>query len=183
MVPQLHPRSIACPTDQMSTIAMSDQKAASTVSQEDQSLNRTWETKGNESNSFLQDISTAGLKAYTTDRLQFFRKRSLRNLTGWRITVALGCACTVFALICNITILIWAHTMPKGASNTFVLHNGDCEGIKAITTWSHLGINIIATLVLSGSNYAMQVLMAPTRDDADVAHARDWYVLNNFLGI
>ena len=96
---------------------------------------------------------------------------------------SIDCTFAVLALICNVAILIWAHTMPKSISNTFVLYNGDCEGIKVITTWSHLGINIISTLILSGSNYAVQVLMAPTRDNADTAHTKGWYVLGNVLVI
>lgn len=39
-------------------------------------------------------------------------------------------------------------------------------------TWLHLAINILSGLLLGASNYCMQVLSAPTRDDVDAAHKK-----------
>lgn len=47
--------------------------------------------------------------------------------------------------------------------------------VNAWTTWLHLLINSLSSLLLSASNYTMQCLSSPTRGEVDRAHARgDW---------
>ena len=41
---------------------------------------------------------------------------------------------------------------------------------KRLDLWLHLGINLLSTLLLGASNYTMQCLSAPTRDEIDKAH-------------
>ena len=55
------------------------------------------------------------------------------------------------------------------------LYSGSCDKSKTIGLWLHLGINALSTLLLSGSNYTQQCLVAPTRSEIDAAHAkREW---------
>lgn len=49
---------------------------------------------------------------------------------------------------------------------------GSCNRANAITTWLHILINGLSSLLLSASNYTMQTLAAPTRSEVDRAHAR-----------
>lgn len=41
---------------------------------------------------------------------------------------------------------------------------------KKLDLWLHLGINLLSTLLLGASNYTMQCLSAPTRDEINKAH-------------
>lgn len=49
---------------------------------------------------------------------------------------------------------------------------GDEAIISQWNTALHVLINALSTMLLAGSNYTMQVLSSPTRQDVDVAHAR-----------
>ncbi|KAF0320340.1 hypothetical protein GQ607_012436 [Colletotrichum asianum] len=50
-----------------------------------------------------------------------------------------------------------------------------CSETKAINTGIHVVVNILSTILLSGSNYCMQCLMAPTRSEINEAHAKqEW---------
>lgn len=59
-----------------------------------------------------------------------------------------------------------------GGQRNQTLYVGDCEKTQQINTGLHVLINLLSTTLLSASNYCMQCLSAPTRDDIDVAHAR-----------
>ena len=49
---------------------------------------------------------------------------------------------------------------------------GSCQKTKNVSLWLHLLINILSTALLSASNYCMQCLSSPTREEVDKAHAR-----------
>jgi hypothetical protein len=50
-----------------------------------------------------------------------------------------------------------------------------CKRSKTVNTLLHILINIISTVLLAGSNYCMQCVMAPTRAQVDDAHQnRRW---------
>ncbi|KAK4992357.1 hypothetical protein LTR50_001115 [Elasticomyces elasticus] len=53
------------------------------------------------------------------------------------------------------------------------LYRGDCGKVKQMNIWIHLVINIMSTLLLTGSNYCMQCLSAPTRGMIDIAHGKN----------
>ncbi|KAL8840422.1 MAG: hypothetical protein Q9176_003920 [Flavoplaca citrina] len=52
------------------------------------------------------------------------------------------------------------------------IQNGGCDTTKTLSLWSHFAINVLSTAMLSASNYCMQCLSAPTRQDIDRAHAQ-----------
>ncbi|KAF4764507.1 hypothetical protein HAV15_000576 [Penicillium sp. str.  len=59
--------------------------------------------------------------------------------------------------------------------NSAVIYEGDCGLVKRWSLGLHLIINILSTLILASSNYCMQTLVAPTREEVDTAHARgEW---------
>ena len=96
--------------------------------------------------------------------------------TGWH-TGVLACATSVMVvLLINISLTIYAATnseykMARG-SGIGTLYEGSCDKSRTIGLWLHLGINILSTVLLSGSNYTQQCLTAPTRSEIDAAHAR-----------
>ena len=94
--------------------------------------------------------------------------------TGWH-TGVLACAISVVVvLFINVGLIIYA-TMNleykmKRAIGT--LYEGSCDKSKTIRVWLHLVINVLSTLLLTGSNYTQQCLSAPTRSEIDAAHVR-----------
>lgn len=71
---------------------------------------------------------------------------------------------------------IYAFISLKNSETTFssaILYEGSCSVTKGWETGSHLIINILSTGLLAASNYCMQYLNAPTREDVDQAHKND----------
>lgn len=90
---------------------------------------------------------------------------------GWRKTAVINTGIVGFFAIVNLATLIWA-LAETGVSGRNVLTNGDCSKISLLNTFLHLLLNIASSLILASSNFFMQVLNSPTRDEVDRAHAR-----------
>jgi hypothetical protein len=97
----------------------------------------------------------------------------------WQKSVLWFCAGALVSFIANLTFTIWAMTRP--GSN---IQNGvgvlseetSCSRAKTINTGIHVLINILSTILLAGSNYCMQCLSAPTREEVDEAHRQSRWV-------
>lgn len=92
---------------------------------------------------------------------------------GWRMGGLCSCCISSLILCCNLTIIAIAATSgsgynAQGISNMIV---GDEAFISRWNTLLHILINALSTILLAGSNYTMQVLSSPTRQDVDSAHA------------
>ena len=102
-----------------------------------------------------------------------FLKKS-EYLHGWRmgITYCVATAVTVFMI--NLILTIWAFSrygLKKGGIGT--IQEGSCETTRRLSLWLHLLINILSTLLLGASNYTMQCLSSPTREEVDRAHSQN----------
>lgn len=94
--------------------------------------------------------------------------------------VLIGCCLSFFALCCNVGLLILGSTRQGGYSEDGVadLIRGDRSKVSRWNTGVHLFINILSTMLLSGSNYTIQVMSSPTRSEIDNAHRNgDWLVI------
>ncbi|KAL1616944.1 hypothetical protein SLS54_008149 [Diplodia seriata] len=100
----------------------------------------------------------------------------LQKLTGWRGTLALNIGVVTAVLIINVGILVWASMTFDSSDGQAVMLEGDCQATKRIATVSHLAINVTGSLLLSASNYTMQVLLSPTRDEVERVHKRGQWV-------
>jgi hypothetical protein len=96
-------------------------------------------------------------------------RRYKHHCSGWRFGVLHFAAWTLVVFFVNLIVTIWGSVASK--ANQGLLDAGDCEQIKRVNTGIHLLINILSTVLLSGSNYCMQCLSAPTRTEIDRAHA------------
>ena len=97
--------------------------------------------------------------------------RKERYLHGWRmgITICAATAGTVFLI--NLILTIWAiskYGLENGGFGT--IQEGNCKETGHLSLWLHLIINLLSTLLLSASNYSMQCLASPTREEVDEAH-------------
>lgn len=76
---------------------------------------------------------------------------------------------TLAILLFNASFLIVAAEQ-HGLSEEF-LYGGSCQRTETFAMLSHIVINILGTLLLSASNYTMQILASPSRKDIDSAHS------------
>ncbi|OCK73822.1 hypothetical protein K432DRAFT_472278 [Lepidopterella palustris CBS 459.81] len=92
--------------------------------------------------------------------------------SGWRLGVLSGSVMASFVLMCNVVLLL-VGMLAKGGYSAGIatLHTGSATRIGRLSTMYHVLINVLSTLLLSASNYTMQVLCSPTRNDVDKAHA------------
>ncbi|KAK7931114.1 hypothetical protein PG985_001826 [Apiospora marii] len=85
----------------------------------------------------------------------------------------LGVALLVF--VANLSLTIYALVHFGSRDGVGLLYAGDCDTVKQLDRWLHLLINVLSTVLLSASNYCMQLQAAPTRKELDEAHKRgDW---------
>jgi heme/copper-type cytochrome/quinol oxidase subunit 1 len=102
-----------------------------------------------------------------------------RQFTGWRFGVLSGVLLAMTVLVLNLVITLQAMKWKSGNNNSptdddglRLLFEGDCKQASQLNVLAHLLINAMSTVLLSASNYGMQVLSAPTRSEVDSAHAR-----------
>lgn len=94
--------------------------------------------------------------------------------------VLIGCCTSFFALCCNISLLLVGATRQGGYSEGGVatLLYGDKTYILWCNTGLHVLINFLSSMLLAGSNYTIQVMSSPTRQEIDRAHRQgDWLVV------
>lgn len=107
-------------------------------------------------------------------------KPASRNaVTGWRFGALFAAAVTLAVLIGNVTIagVFTSRVRAQGyTSNVAPISVGNCGYIKKLGIGIHLVINIVSTLLLGASNYCMQTISAPSRDDVDRAHVKGSWV-------
>jgi hypothetical protein len=91
--------------------------------------------------------------------------------TAWRRTgtlnVLLSTICLVILLSCFLISITRGGSSIDG--NT-IIFTGDCTKASALNMGLHLLLNLISSLVFASSNYFMQVLSAPSREEVNKAH-------------
>lgn len=93
--------------------------------------------------------------------------------SGWRVGVTIGAitASTIFTV--NLAVTIWATAKFGMQGGVGTIQDGSCAQTRSLSLWLHMIINALSTLLLSASNYTMQCLSSPTRDEVDNAHERN----------
>ncbi|KAF9885062.1 hypothetical protein FE257_000793 [Aspergillus nanangensis] len=91
---------------------------------------------------------------------------------GWRTSLLFTSLATLVVLGFNLGFLLWAVAHHTLHGDRGVLYEGNCSKVRKMSTGLHLLINILGTILLGASNYAMQSLCAPTRKDIDRVHAK-----------
>ena len=98
--------------------------------------------------------------------------REVLPLRDFQGLISLGITVSVFVFVINVVLLAVSTKLPTSATGGKLLFRGDCDFASSRSTIAHLAINILATLIISASNAAMQCLSAPSRADVDRAHSR-----------
>jgi hypothetical protein len=93
------------------------------------------------------------------------------KLQGWRSGILRGSILAFAVLMINLLLIVIATVKSRSPSNSQkIMYEGDCDKVKQMDIGLHLVINILSSLLLGASNYAMQCLSAPTRTEIDIAH-------------
>ena len=77
----------------------------------------------------------------------------------------------ISTLILNIAIAWWLSTAEDFNANLVVFQRRSCRSSNTINIIGQVIINILATLLMAASNYCMQILSSPLREEVDAAHA------------
>lgn len=64
---------------------------------------------------------------------------------------------------------------PSAGAAVGLLFDGGCSEVNNLNMWLHVLISVLSLLMLSASDYCMQLQVSPTRADVDKAHQKgDW---------
>ena len=119
----------------------------------------------------ISEESVARIKDTTTSHTSYRKSSSaLRFRSGWRNGALLSCVVALMVLLINVAVLIWTLSNSNMAGGIGNLYEGNCARTKSLTTWLQFVVNILSTALLGASNYCMQCLTAPTRQEVDKAH-------------
>ncbi|KAJ4343663.1 hypothetical protein N0V95_006602 [Ascochyta clinopodiicola] len=90
---------------------------------------------------------------------------------GWRVGLFIGFYASLIVHIINLSLLLLAAVAHGGIVDGIdTLLQGDSAYISLMGVALHVLMNIMSTVLLTSSNYAMQILCAPTRHEIDHAH-------------
>ncbi|KAF2134767.1 hypothetical protein P153DRAFT_329435 [Dothidotthia symphoricarpi CBS 119687] len=97
-----------------------------------------------------------------------------QHFSGWWVGSTIFSVLTLLVLVSNIAISVYCVRRYGGSTtaNFKPVFVGSCARTKALNIGVHLVINVLSSVMLTGSNFAMQVLTAPTRKQIDNAHAQ-----------
>ena len=95
-----------------------------------------------------------------------------RQLTGWRMGVLAALIGTTLVCLFNVVVTIYILCQGNTNSGYGTIYRGECKKTRDLNVWVHLVVNVLSTLLLGASNYCMQVLSAPTREELVRAHAQ-----------
>jgi hypothetical protein len=97
-------------------------------------------------------------------------------VAGWRAGLLRAFLLSLVALIVNVAIYAWLFATYNTAAGSATIMSGSCIMISRANTGIHAALNVLSTLVLGASTYAMQGMTAPTRKEVDVAHSKGKWV-------
>ncbi|KAH8730757.1 hypothetical protein GQ44DRAFT_672608 [Phaeosphaeriaceae sp. PMI808] len=97
-------------------------------------------------------------------------------IAGWRAGLIRAFLLSFVALIVNISVYVWLFSTYDVQAGTGTIQSGNCSTIRGTNTAIHAALNVLSTLILGASTYAMQGITAPTRKEVDAAHAKGKWV-------
>ena len=82
-----------------------------------------------------------------------------------------GTVLAFVVLLINVCFMISTNIRFGSTRGTTVLYEGKCSKVSGWNSGIHVVINIFSIVLLAASNYAMQCLSSPTRQEIDKAHS------------
>ncbi|RAR04451.1 serine/threonine protein kinase [Stemphylium lycopersici] len=93
-------------------------------------------------------------------------------IAGWRAGLLRAFLLCFFALITNIAIYASLGSTFDTVKGTAIIIGESCSSVQSANIGIHAALNILSTLVLGASTYAMQGLTSPSRKEVDATHAK-----------
>ncbi|KAF1931586.1 uncharacterized protein M421DRAFT_55896 [Didymella exigua CBS 183.55] len=93
-------------------------------------------------------------------------------VSGWRAGLLRAFLASLLALIANVCVFAWLVRRNNPEDGTGTIHTAACGAISTLETGIKVALNVISTLILGASTYAMQGTTAPTRDEVQSAHKK-----------
>lgn len=119
-----------------------------------------------------ESLNPSALESSQHRKPTWYQQRLLR----WRAGALASCSTALLVLIINISVTMWATAKYPLTGHVGLLFNGDCAKAKSINAWLQVAVNILSTVLLGASNYCMQCLSSPTREEIDRSDARGFYL-------
>jgi hypothetical protein len=107
---------------------------------------------------------------------RFFGRFYDTLIGGWRAGLLRAFLLCLAALVVNIVVYAWLFRTHHTNAGTASIQRGECGMIRRTNTGIHGALNIVSTLILGASTYAMQGMTAPSRKEVDFAHAKGKWV-------
>ncbi|KAI1293215.1 hypothetical protein F5Y03DRAFT_388007 [Xylaria venustula] len=107
-------------------------------------------------------------------------RRPFGKSTGWKKAAKVNC--TILIIVSLILVGLSIAVIANNNFNVIFILGADCDGnlVSAVNIALHLLINIVSTLVvcpqLASSNFFMQVLNAPSREEINIVHSKGSWV-------
>lgn len=87
------------------------------------------------------------------------------------LMMQMGIAITVLSIVSSV--MLWAIlSYPPDKRGIGTFYFGNCSGTSTVNTAIHVALNIVSSLFLGAGNYCMQILIAPSREEMDIAHRK-----------
>ncbi|KAI0836750.1 hypothetical protein F5Y06DRAFT_288376 [Hypoxylon sp. FL0890] len=104
------------------------------------------------------------------DRFKFWGGRD--GSSGWKQAAKVNCIILVAMSVILIGLLISVTKKVGSVEQALFFYDGACDGgnVSQVNMVLHLLINVISTLVVTSSNFFMQVLNSPSREELNTAH-------------
>jgi hypothetical protein len=103
---------------------------------------------------------------------------------SWAFGLYTGLYASIIVLLSNIALMMTSLVSHGGVVDAVgTIAKGEAHRIARISTAYHVLINVMSTVLLTSSNYAMQTLCAPTRDDINDAHAKGHWLEIGIMSI
>jgi hypothetical protein len=144
------------------------------------------DTKGNYERMTQQELSDYAVYRSFTEQLQDYERRTFGTqvlsflynhlIAGWRAGLFRAFSLSSCALLLNISIYAWLFAASEIEKGNAIVTSRSCNTIHNMDIGIHAGLNIMSTLILGASTYAMQGMTAPTRADVDKAHSNGKWV-------
>jgi hypothetical protein len=108
-------------------------------------------------------------------RVPTYRQQTFKQkyFSGIKRTLRAFTAVAVVVLVTNVCWLVYAKAKYGIVDGYGTIRKGECKDVKQLNTWLHLVINILSTLLLTGSNAFMACFSCPSREEVDQAHAKN----------
>jgi len=98
-------------------------------------------------------------------------QRRLMDKWSWKAGLYMGFYASLLVLVGNFVLLLVGCLSYGGIVNGIgTVAQGTPEEMQRLGTRYHILINILSTILLTSSNYAMQILCAPTREEIEKSH-------------